>query len=320
MRDKKIQTGNVEFVKTSGNFYHILNNRFYICTMKKILILLLVALSASTLIAQNKPAYTIYNAKGKKVKYSKMIKKIAESDLLLFGEIHNNPIAHWLQLEVTNDLHINKGKNLVLGAEMIEADNQQALNNYLSGEIEVDSFENEARLWSNYKTDYKPLVVFAKENRLPFVASNIPRKFASRVYKKGIESLDSLGQDSLIFVAPLPIEIDLELPGYKNMLTMMAGHGMVNNDLVKAQAVKDATMGYFIVKNWSPGKYFIHYNGAYHSDNYEGIVWYVRKYNPAIRYTTITTVLQKDISKLESENKGIADFIICVPENMTTTY
>jgi uncharacterized iron-regulated protein len=288
--------------------------------MKSIIILFAFLIPTSILIAQNKPAYVLYNSKGKKVKYAKMIKKVSESDLLFFGEQHNNPIAHWLQIEATKDMFTLKGQNLILGAEMIETDNQELLNQFLSGDKTEEEFEAEARLWPNYKTDYKPLVLFAKDNNLLFVASNIPRRYASMVYKKGIESLDTLHSDTLAFIAPLPIEIDLELPGYKRLLTMMEGHGSDNKNFPKAQAVKDATMGYSITKNWSPGKYFIHYNGAYHSDNYEGTVWYVKKYNPSIKYSTITTVSQKDISKLENKNKGKADFIICVPENMTTTY
>ncbi|MEZ4981018.1 MAG: ChaN family lipoprotein [Saprospiraceae bacterium] len=42
--------------------------------------------------------------------------------------------------------------------------------------------DSTARLWSNYKTDYAPLVDFAKENDLQFVATNIPRRYASLVY------------------------------------------------------------------------------------------------------------------------------------------
>ncbi len=288
--------------------------------MKSIFILIAFLIPSSILIAQNKPAYILYNSKGKKVKYAKMIKKVSQSDLLFFGEQHNNPISHWLQLETTKDLFSLKGQSLILGAEMIETDNQEVLNKYLSEAITEEDFEEEARLWNNYKTDYKPLVLFAKEHNLPFIASNIPRRYASMVYKKGIESLDTLDSETKAFIAPLPIEIDLELPGYKSMLEMMGGHGGSNENLPIAQAVKDATMGYSITQNWSPGKYFIHFNGAYHSDNYEGTVWYVKKYNPGITYSTITTVSQKDISKLEEENMGKADYIICVPENMTTTY
>lgn len=47
---------------------------------------------------------------------------------------------------------------------MIETDNQQALNQYLKGEITQKGLDTLARLWNNHKTDYKPLVDFAKNN------------------------------------------------------------------------------------------------------------------------------------------------------------
>jgi len=97
-------------------------------------------------------------------------------------------------------------------------------------------------------------------------------------------------------------------------------HGQRGNNLPKAQAVKDATMAYFILKNFQKDSLFIHYNGAYHSDNYEGILHYLQKKMPDLKYATITTVSQKDISKLSEENRNRADFIICVVANMTTTY
>jgi len=98
----------------------------------------------------------------------------------------------------------------------------------------------------------------------------------------------------------------------------MGGHGGEN--LPKAQALKDATMAHFILQYYKPGSLFIHYNGAYHSENREGIVWYLRKQQPALNIITITTVSQKDIFHLLKENVNKADFIICVDEDMTTTY
>lgn len=266
--------------------------------------------------AQDKPAYILYNSKGKKVMYSKMLKTMTKKDVLLFGELHNNPISHWLQLEVTKDCYARR--ELVLGAEMFEQDNQTALDLYLAGSISEKGLDSMARLWNNYKTDYAPLVKFAKEKGLSFAATNIPRRYASLVFKGGFETLDTLPAIAKTWMAPLPIPYDSLLPGYIKMLGMMPGHG--GDNLPKAQAMKDATMAYFITKYYKPGKLFIHYNGAYHSENYEGILWYLKKDKPALQYATITTVLQKDISKLNKENLNKADFIICVDEDMTTTY
>ncbi len=268
------------------------------------------------------PAYELFNNKGKTVKYKKLLKDALEADIILFGEHHNNPISHWMQLELTRDLHAEAGSNLVLGAEMFETDNQMLLDEYLSGTIRQKNFEDEAKLWNNYKTDYKPLVEFARENQLPFIASNIPRRYASVVHKSGFEGLNDLSDQVKVLLPQLPIAYDPELPGYKAMIEMMGGMGSghANPNLPKAQAIKDATMAHFILKNFNRGNLFIHFNGAYHSNNYEGIYWYLKLANPDLNILTITTVEQDQTDELSEENIGVADYTICVPSSMTKTY
>lgn len=284
--------------------------------MKKIALFLCCSTWVLAAMAQTKPAYVLYNAEGKKVKYGKMIKALAQQDVLLIGEYHNNAISHWMELEITKDCHPKKP--LVLGAEMFEQDNQQALNSYLQGKLSAKGLDSAARLWKNYPTDYAPLVNFAKENKLAFVATNIPRRYASLVSKGGFEVLDTLSVTAKTWIAPLPIAYDSTLPGYTKMVTMMAGHGTSN--MIKAQASKDATMAHFILKNLAPGSLFIHYNGSFHSENHDGIVWYLKQAQPQLKIVTVTTVSQKDITKLLEENKNKADYIICVDEDMTNTY
>ena len=246
-----------------------------------------------------------------------MKKTLLKKDIVLFGEHHNNPISHWLQYELTSDL--NKSRNLVLGAEMLEADNQIALSDYINNKITYSQLDSLARLWPNYKTDYAPLVDFAKEKQLPFIATNIPRRYASMVYKKGgFDALKSLSALEKEWMAPLPIPFDSELTTYKKILEDMGDHGSLA--LVKAQAIKDATMAHFILKNHKKGSLFLHYNGAYHSDFYEGILWYLKQEQPDLDYATISTVSQENVDKLLKSNYGKADFIICVDSNMTKTY
>ena len=263
-----------------------------------------------------KSAYIIYNAKGKKVSYKKMYKQLVKKDMILFGELHNNPIAHWLQYELTADL--NADRALILGAEMLEADNQAVLDDYLDDQISYAQLDSLARLWSNYETDYAPLVDFAKENDIAVVATNIPRRYANLVFRGGYEALDTLPAEDKQWIADLPIAFDSELPSYKNILTLLGDHG--TPELVKAQAIKDATMAQFILKNYVARHLFVHYNGAYHSDHYEGIVWYLQRARPDLTYGTISTVSQDDVHKLLDEHKHVADYIICVDSNMTTTY
>jgi uncharacterized iron-regulated protein len=284
--------------------------------MKKLIVSVIALFFIVSVFAQIKTPFVLYNSKGKKVSYKQMIRVLAQNDIVLFSEYHNNAIAHWLQLSVTKDLF--EKRKLSLGAEMFERDNQEALDYYLQGKINAKRLDSSARLWKNYSTDYAPLVNFAKEKNIPFTATNIPRKYASLVSKKGFTGLDSLTATEKSWMAPLPMAYDPELPGYKNMIAMMGGHGGEN--LPKAQASKDATMAHFIVTTQVPGSLFIHYNGLYHSENYEGIGWYLAKTNPLLKIKTITTVSQKNIHNLAPENLNKAHYIICVDSDMTNTY
>ena len=271
--------------------------------------------------AQDKPAYQLFDKAGQPVTYAQMLDTLLQAQVIFFGELHNNPIAHWLQLELSHDLHDAVGARLRLGAEMFEADNQLLLDEYLQGYISENNFEEEARLWKNYGTDYKPLVQMALRDSLAFIATNVPRRYANLVFRQGLEGLDSLSSEARSYLAPLPIEFDPELPGYRSMVEMMGGHGGdASLNLPMAQAIKDATMAHFIGRHARPEGIFLHFNGAYHSDNYEGILWYLQRYRPELGLATISTLELEDIGSLPEENWGKADFIIAIPATMTKTY
>ena len=264
------------------------------------------------------PAYKIFNKKGKASSYKNLVKAIQKADVVFFGELHNNPIAHWMELELTKEMYNQNKENLVLGAEMYEADDQTIIDEYLTDKYSYKAFEPEMKLWPNNTTDYQPLLDFAKEKKLNFIATNVPRRYAKMVYKGGFEALNSLSDEAKKWIAPLPIDYDPSLPAYVEMMEMMGGHG--GDNLPKAQAIKDATMAHFINSNLKPGQKFLHYNGSFHSDNYQGIVWYLQKQRPELNILVISTVEQAVIDTLSEEHQGIADFILCIPEDMTKTY
>lgn len=219
--------------------------------------------------AQDKKAYVFFDKNGKRTSYKKLLRKSEKADVVLFGEYHNNPIAHWLELELLKDLQPKR--TLILGAEMLERDNQEALDRYLQGAIDQKGLDTLARLWNNHKTDYKPLVDFAKTHQLPFVATNIPRQYANLVYKKGIQALDTLPSSEKQWIVRLPFPYDGTLSQYEK-IKKMSGHSTDN--LPMAQAIKDATMAESILMHLKPNALFVHFNGSYHSDYYQGIGWY----------------------------------------------
>lgn len=272
--------------------------------------------------AQDMPAYALFDNSGKRVTFKDMIKTLSASDVVFIGENHNCPISHWMEYEITKALYDIHGKKLMLGEEMMEADNQLILDEYMQRLISYDRFEAEARLWDNYSTDYYPVVFFAKENKIPFIATNVPRRYANAVKNDGLDVLKTFSEEALRYVAPLPIAFKYDEEKSQEAFGMMQiMGGKTNGDsrkLAEAQAIKDATMAWFIAKNIK--QKFVHINGSYHSDNREGIIPYLLKYRPNTTIGVVTSVRQESIEKLDEENKGRADFYICVPENMVTSY
>ncbi len=60
----------------------------------------------------------------------KITEKVKNADIILFGELHNNSMAHWLELRLTKELHKMYGDKLVVGSEMFEADTQIMIDEY----------------------------------------------------------------------------------------------------------------------------------------------------------------------------------------------
>jgi len=284
------------------------------CIAISIVLILFVAMKT------DKPAYRLFNQKGKSTTYAELLKDAGKADIVFFGELHDVSICHWLEFELMKDLHEIKGKNLILGAEMFESDNQLIVNEYLAGKVKDKNFESEARLWPNYKTDYKPLLTFARDSSLRFIATNIPRRYAALVNRGGFELLNSLDPKAAEFIAPMPVKFDPELPCYRDIVKNMGdAPSHVTSNISKAQAIKDATMAHFILQNLEPGKTFLHFNGTYHSDNFESIVWYIRQVKPDLRILTLSTVEQDTMEELDEANKGKGDYILLIPKSMTRT-
>jgi hypothetical protein len=320
--------------------------------MKKLLTLLLL-LTSITLSSQVRkgvenntetynndfPAYVIYNQEGERVTYTQMVNSIITADIMLFGELHDDPISHWLELSLLKTIHSIKGDKLVVGAEMWESDNQLIMDEMLVHKlVDGKSYTESSKLWPNFATDYQPILQYVKSKNLPFICTNIPRRYARIVFQKGVEYLDSLSDQAKSYFPPLPIHFDLTQPAYQNMARIFptdeefemkqqqesksstsAMHGSKPSNLIKAQAIKDATMAYFILKNWKPGLFFYHFNGEYHSAFHDSIVYYLRYYSPGINVKTISIIKQASVMNFDKKNSR-ADFNIVVPSDMTVTY
>ena len=274
-------------------------------------------------------AYRLYGKDGKPVAYADMVKDLAQQDAVFVGEMHNCPICHWLEVRLLKSLHQahtegrTKAKGVAVGMEMFEADNQLIIDEYFAGQITADRFESEVRFWPNYSTDYAPLVDYAYEQRLPLVATNVPRRYANAVKNHGIAFLDSLSTEARRYLPPLPIPYQANeqaSEAFGMMAALGKGKGSNPEWLSQSQALKDATMAWNTAQWLKKGYQMVHFNGNYHTAAGEGILTYLRHYAPKARCNTIYAVRQEDITALEEDYLGQADYYICVAEDMSTSY
>ncbi|MBD2721823.1 ChaN family lipoprotein [Hymenobacter armeniacus] len=285
-------------------------------------LLLLIGLAS---FVGDRPAYRLFTATGQAADYDQMLAELAQADVVLFGEQHNDALAHWLELQVAKDLlKLKKPGQLVLGMEMFERDVQPLVAQYAVGMLADTTFERLARPWPNYGTDYRPLLQFVRDKKIPVIGTNAPRPFARVVAQRSLTALDNLPATDRALLAPLPLKVDYDLPGYKNMAAMFGGagsaHGGGAQNIIQAQALKDATMAHFIAASRQPGQTLLHFNGSYHSDHHDGIVAYLRQYAPKLRVRTLSVVTQEQLQTLEKEQLNVADYVVVVPADASKTY
>lgn len=271
---------------------------------------------------KNDPAssYRLLDDEGERIGYGGLLERADDADLVFFGELHDDPIGHWLQLRLAKALYERKGDSLRLGAEMFEAPDQLLLNEYLNGTVRMKDLKRTAKLWDNFDTDYRPLLEFARDKGVPFLASNVPRRYASLIMREGRSALDSLDEEAYRYMDE-DFVLDTSLASYKRVMKMGGVHGPKGKRMAMAQALKDATMAERIAERYEEGISFLHFNGSFHSDAHEGIVHYLGERLPEAEVLVISSIRVKELdapNDMHLDRKG--DINLLIPEDMTRTH
>ena len=267
--------------------------------------------------------YRIYDTQSKKeISIFELITSLQETDVLFFGEEHNDSVAHALQFEVFKAMAERYGE-VALSLEMLVSDDQLVLDEYLEGLTTEINFSKDAVLWNNY-ADYRPLVVYAKEHELRVLAANAPSRYTNRVTRNGLESLDALSKPAKALLAPLPIDT-LTGPYYEKFLGIMGGHnaGMGNLKIYQSQNLWDATMAYRIGKlaRRMRGTKILHLNGRFHSDEKLGTVAQLNHYAPKLQVRNISCFSDERFSEPNWEVfHDLGDYIIITDPKVKRTF
>ncbi|WP_297998443.1 ChaN family lipoprotein [Phascolarctobacterium succinatutens] len=248
---------------------------------------------------------------GAELSAQQLAQKLSKYEVVFFGEYHDQGEIHKAELELLQALHKIKGEKLALSMEMFEADNQTKLDSFLAGTLGEEEFLATSRPWPNYKTDYAPLVNFAKKNNMPVVAANVPRFLAAHVAKNN-GSVAGIEEQYLQF---LPKHTYAPEGAYKDkfyaqMTSPEAPMKMPPQRLAAvyaAQCLKDDKMAESIAAFSDAHKKMqvLHINGCFHSDAHLGTTQKLEALRPKLKVAVITP--------LERKQKGVqpaGDFVV----------
>ncbi|HEU4596044.1 MAG TPA: ChaN family lipoprotein [Pyrinomonadaceae bacterium] len=311
-------------------------------------ILLLITLAAQTGMAQTPTVapptpeahYRAFDKQGRRVTLQEVVEALGAADVLLVGETHNDPVAHLLEAELLRRADERFGRAdsrgrrpVALSLEMFERDVQLVLDEYLGGLIGERHFLSSSRPWKNYQTDYRPLVEYARVQKLPVIAANAPARYVSRVSASGPDSLASLSAAAKGLLPPLPFPPASREYGAKftrfmrgdapahptpNASTAQApanphaAHGGASF-LLEAQTLRDASMGHSIAEflKQRPDALVVHVNGKFHSEERLGVAEQLQHYRPRARVLVLTIVPGEGFPDFDAARVGgLGDFII----------
>ena len=261
--------------------------------------------------------YKIYDSEGNPAAMNQIVNAADKADVLFLGENHDDPAAHYFQTRIFKIILEKYGKNrkVALSLEMFERDVQIILDEYLKDLITEKKFLDDSRPWNNYKTDYRPLVEFAKQNKLDVIAANAPRRYVNMVSRNGRESLERLSPDAKKWLAPLPYAKSSD--AYAKKFTDLMG-GMPDNTqsvskILESQTLWDATMAFSIADYLKKNKnaLVVQLNGSFHTENRLGTAEQLLKFNPKLNFLVVTIKSADDIDKFDkAAYSNLGDFIV----------
>ena len=269
--------------------------------------------------------YRIYDRWGNRTSVRTLVGSSVNEDVLLVGEEHGDRVGHAVEALILETVirELGRpeatGRPVILSMEMFERDVQYVLDEYLAGLIGEEHFLRSARPWDDYAARYRPLVEMARENGIPVLAANAPRRYVNRVTNEGPESLGALSEAAHRFLPPLPYPGPSPL--YREQWkAIMERTGPTEDrdyslspNAIHAQALWDASMGHAITQALvrRMDGFVVHVSGSFHVARGTGIPEAIDGYRPGTEVTTVVMTRVDDIDAWSADEHGpLADFVV----------
>ncbi len=155
---------------------------------------------------------------GKPTAFPRLIQDLSADRFVYVGESHDSMTMHDIQFRVVEALY-RKSPNIAVGLEMLPVETQPALDRWSQGLLSRDEFLRESRWYVHWSMNfgfYEKIFEFAKANRIPLYALNVPREIITKIR---IGGWDSLTDAEKAMVPPL----DLGLEDHRALMKVIFG-------------------------------------------------------------------------------------------------
>lgn len=223
----------------------------------------------------------------------------AAVDVVLFGEVHDDPAAHLLEEQLyTAMVTASPTRRCVLSMEMLERGCEERLERHRGGEAEL----REALQWGNWE-DYAALVDVANASGSPVVPANPPRSAVSAAYREGAAALALLPESERALLPELPMwppsaalraklgQIFAAVSPRRDHEDVAEYEGRVDR-LAGAQNLRDAAMATAIAgaAKRHPQLQVLHVCGKAHVEGFLGVPEHLRRLAPHLNVLVVICV------------------------------
>lgn len=124
-------------------------------------------------------------------RFDTVLPALLRERVVFVGETHTRYDHHLNQLEVIRQLHA-RDPRIAVGVEFFQQPFQRHVDDYIAGEIDERELLLRTEYYERWRFDfrlYAPILAFARVQRIPVIALNIPSEITRKVGRSGLASL-----------------------------------------------------------------------------------------------------------------------------------
>jgi uncharacterized iron-regulated protein len=243
----------------------------------------------------------------KELMMSQVLADLKKNQIVLVGEHHSNMQHHEAQLAVIKALN-EAGLQVAVGLEMFRNESQPALDQWVSGEIDVTRFEKIYYAnWNFPWQAYRRIFEYARKHQIPMIGLNVPREITRQVSRNGFKSLSPEQKGKISEVSCI---VDQAYMNY--IRKAFGGHAHGQLDFIyfcEAQLVWDSAMAVYTLDylKKNPNSIVVILTGTGHAQ--KGAVPRQIRARSGLPYAVILPEISGSIDPGTISNKD-ADYII----------